>query len=131
MGESKIASPPPQMVATSGGAAPDPSLQEVQVVAPQNFAGGPLESPSEHVSFSASCHGGAPECLRVRILLLLLCVGRSPQVLFLLLFLFPQPFVQEAKRLVQERLALEANLRQLQGTYLAFSASLIYLGSVL
>ena len=60
MGESKIASPPPQTVATSGGAAPDPPLQEVQVVAPQNFAGGPLESPSEHVSFSASCHWGSP-----------------------------------------------------------------------
>jgi hypothetical protein len=60
MGESNIASPPPQTVATSGGAAPVPLVQERLVVAPQNFAGGPAGSPSEHVSFSASCHGGSP-----------------------------------------------------------------------
>ena len=53
MGESNIASPPPQTVATSGGAAPDPPVQERLMVAPQNFAGGPAGSPSEHVSFSA------------------------------------------------------------------------------
>jgi len=48
MGESNIASPPPQTVATSGGAAPVPLVQERLVVAPQNFAGGPAGSPSEH-----------------------------------------------------------------------------------
>ena len=53
MGDSNIASPPPQMVATSGDAAPVPPVQERLVVAPQNFAGGPAGSPSEHVSFSA------------------------------------------------------------------------------
>jgi hypothetical protein len=53
MGESNIASPPPQTVATSGDAAPVPPVQERLVVAPQNFAGGPAGSPSEHVSFSA------------------------------------------------------------------------------
>ena len=60
MGESKVASPPPQMVATSEGAMPVPSPQEVQVVAPQNFAGEPSESPSEHVSTFSSYHGGSP-----------------------------------------------------------------------
>jgi hypothetical protein len=60
MGESKVASPPPQMVATSEGAAPVPSPQEAQVVAPQKAASGPSESPSEHVSTSVSCHGGSP-----------------------------------------------------------------------
>ena len=62
------------------------------------------------------------------MLFMLLCVGRSPQVLFLLLFLFLQPFMQEAKRLVQERLVLEANLRQLQGTYSPFGACFVYSG---
>lgn len=60
MGESNIASPPPQTVATLGGAAPDPPVQERLMVAPQNFAGGPSGSPLEHVSLSASCHGGSP-----------------------------------------------------------------------
>ena len=53
MGESNIASPPPQTVATSGDVAPVPPVQESLVVASQNFAGGPAGSPSEHVSFSA------------------------------------------------------------------------------
>ena len=92
MGESNIASPPPQTVATSGGAALDPPVQDRLVVAPQNFAGGPSGSPSEHVSFLLPVTGGAPEYLRVLMLFLTLCFGRSPQVLFLLLLPFPAAF---------------------------------------
>src|SRR4051812_28083630 len=81
MGESKVTYPPPQTVATSKGAAPNPSPQEVQVVAPQNFASGPSESPSDHVSSSISCHGGSPRATKKEFLLrvLLLSLGGSPR----------------------------------------------------
>src|SRR4051812_11844003 len=102
MGGSKIAFPPPQTVATSKGAAPDPYPQEVQVVAPQKAASGPSESPSDHVSSSASCHegsprasvkefyclfflrvsGGAPERFHVCSLLPLFLLGIAPESFF-------------------------------------------------
>ena len=65
------------------------------------------------------------------MLFMLLCVGPSPQVLLYYYCLLLQPFVQEAKRLVEERLTLEAKLRQLQGIRLPCSTSLAYPGPVL
>ena len=58
-------------------------------------------------------------------------LGVAPKSFFLLLFFFLQPFMQEAKRLVEERLTLEAKLRQLQGIRLPFSTSLVYPGPIL
>src|SRR3954468_11226356 len=84
MGESNIASPPPQTVATSGDVAPVPPVQERLVVAPQNFVGGTAGSPLEHVSFFCLILRGEPPSVFVcQCLLMLLFVGRSPQVLLL------------------------------------------------
>src|SRR4051812_34490120 len=61
IGESKPTSPRSQMVATSGGSAPNPSPQEARVIVSQKTTPGPSESPSKHVSCFSLAIGGAPE----------------------------------------------------------------------